>query len=132
METNRRRFSRIHFDTPGRLAFQVGAEERECAVEILDLSLKGALIKRAVKDTPTGLSTGTLCTLEVGLNAPDNDAPEGNIYMSAEVAHVRGTDIGLRCIEIDIDSITQLRRLIELNLGDETLLSRELESLTRE
>lgn len=129
METNRRRFSRIHFDTPGRLAFQVGEEEREYAVEILDLSLKGALIKR---DARTALTTGTHCTLEVGLNEPNNNAMEGNIYMSAEVVHVQGADIGLRCTEIDIDSITQLRRLIELNLGDETLLSRELESLARE
>ncbi|GHT91645.1 cyclic diguanosine monophosphate-binding protein [Betaproteobacteria bacterium] len=128
METNRRRFSRIHFDTPGRLAFQVGAEERECAVEILDLSLKGALIK----GDNTGLAIGTTCTLEVGLNEPDDDTPEGNIYMSAKVAHLQGADIGLRCVEIDLDSITQLRRLIELNLGDETLLSRELESLTQE
>jgi hypothetical protein len=129
METNRRRFSRIHFDTPGRLAFQVGGKERECAVEILDLSLKGALVK---SDASTGLAIGMNCTLEVGLNDTDNDdAPEGNIYMSAEIAHVRDTDIGLRCIEIDLDSITHLRRLIELNLGDESLLARELDKLSQ-
>jgi hypothetical protein len=134
METNRRRFSRIHFDTPGRLAFQVDEKERECAVEILDLSLKGALIKReADTKLATGLAIGMNCTLEVGLNAPDdNTSLENNIYMSAEIVHVQGEDIGLRCTEIDIDSITQLRRLIELNLGDESLLSRELEKLARE
>ncbi|MDR3053818.1 MAG: PilZ domain-containing protein [Zoogloeaceae bacterium] len=130
METNRRRFSRIHFDTPGRLAFQVGEEERECEVEILDLSLKGALIKRDAQ--AAGLALGARCALEVGLNAPNSDTLESNIYMNAEVVHLKGSDIGLRCVEIDLDSITQLRRLIELNLGDESLLSRELENLTRE
>ena len=37
--------------------------------------------------------------------------------------------LGLFCHHIDIDSITHLRRLIELNLGDETLLQRELAEL---
>ncbi len=34
-----------------------------------------------------------------------------------------------RCEHIDIDSITHLKRLIELNLGDEALLHRELAHL---
>jgi len=34
--------------------------------------------------------------------------------------------LGLSCREIDLDSITHLRRLVALNLGDEALLDREL------
>jgi hypothetical protein len=126
METNRRRFARIHFSTPGCLAFRVGEEEQECAVEILDLSLKGALIRRA--PLVADLRIGMRGALEVGLGDASHDP---DIYMSIEVAHVREEEIGLRCTEIDIDSITQLRRLVELNLGDEALLSRELENLTQ-
>jgi hypothetical protein len=130
METNRRRFSRIHFSAPGRLSFPVGEEERECAVEILDLSLKGALVK---SDPPAGLTVGARGALEVDLDDTSDDSlTEGSLYMSVEVAHIEAGEVGLRCAEIDLDSITHLRRLIELNLGDETLLSRELENLTRE
>jgi hypothetical protein len=46
--------------------------------------------------------------------------------MAGEIAHVNGTQLGIRCIEIDLESITNLRRLVELNMGDEETLNREL------
>lgn len=119
METNRRQFSRIHFNTEGKLFFSGG----EGPVEIVDLSLKGALIQLK---TAARLQPGQRCTLRLGLAT----SGEG-IRMEAQVAHVEGASIGLRCVEIDLDSITHLRRLVELNLGDESLLHRELESLIR-
>ena len=47
-------------------------------------------------------------------------------------ATARGQDgelIGFVCRHIDVDSISHLRRLVELNLGDEALLERELAAL---
>jgi len=47
--------------------------------------------------------------------------------VAAEVAvvhHLAGY-YGLACREIDLDSVTHLRRLVALNLGDETLAERE-------
>ncbi len=38
-------------------------------------------------------------------------------------------ELGLRCEDIDVDSITCLRRLVELNLGEPELLERELSAL---
>jgi hypothetical protein len=35
----------------------------------------------------------------------------------------------LRCENIDIDSITHLRRLVDLNAGDASLLDREFSAL---
>ena len=119
MDSNRRHFSRIHFNTDGKLFFPDG----ECAVEVIDLSLKGALVQLAA---PAPLQAGQRCTLRLSLAANG----EG-IRMEAEVAHVEGLGIGLRCIEIDLDSITHLRRLVELNLGDDSLLHRELEFLVK-
>lgn len=119
METNRRHFSRIHFNTDGKLFFPGG----ECAVEVIDLSLKGALIQLAA---PADLKPGQRCTLRFSLAANG----EG-IRMETQVAHVEGLSLGLRCVEIDLDSVTHLRRLVELNLGDEALLHRELEFLAR-
>lgn len=117
MDSNRRHFSRIHFSTPGRLFFPEG----ECSVEVHDLSLKGALIK---PEGNPGLALGQRCTLKVALAAAGE-----SIRMEALVAHEEAGCIGLRCVEIDLDSITHLRRLVELNLGDESLLHRELEFL---
>ncbi|MGB4466863.1 MAG: PilZ domain-containing protein [Azovibrio sp.] len=119
MDSNRRHFSRIHFNTDGKLLFPGG----ECPVEIIDLSLKGAMLQLAA---PAPLQTGQRCTLRLSLAA--NGA---GIGMEAEVAHVEGQIVGLRCIEIDLDSITHLRRLVELNLGDDSLLHRELEALVK-
>ncbi|MDR2625683.1 MAG: PilZ domain-containing protein [Zoogloeaceae bacterium] len=128
MEPNRRRFARIHFDSPACLAFRRQGVEREYPAKVLDFSLKGALIQT---DASVDLAPGASCTLALDLSGMDGDETlESGICMRAEVAHIRGRDIGLVCVEIDLDSITHLRRLIELNLGDETLLSRELEHLT--
>jgi hypothetical protein len=52
--------------------------------------------------------------------------------MQTRVAHVEGPQAGLLCISIDIDSVTHLRRLLELNLGDPALLERELSALIAE
>jgi hypothetical protein len=51
------------------------------------------------------------------------------ITMETRVVHREGDDAGLRCLSIDLDSVTHLRRLVELNLGDPALLDRELSEL---
>lgn len=48
------------------------------------------------------------------------------------MAHCNGEQAGLLCLTIDIDSVTHLRRLVELNLGDTDLLERELSHLIAE
>jgi len=67
---------------------------------------------------------GEAATLTIRLDAGDS-----TIKMSGNVAHREGVQVGFRCVEIDIDSIAHLRRLVELNLGDEDLLERELSAL---
>ena len=51
------------------------------------------------------------------------------IAMAGELAHVEGAHAGVLCRSIDIESITHLRRLIEVNLGDPAALERELKAL---
>jgi len=51
------------------------------------------------------------------------------IKMEAKVAHIDDETIGFTCHHIDLDSITHLKRLVELNLGDEGILNRELTAL---
>ena len=52
------------------------------------------------------------------------------IRMEVAVVHHLAGYYGLACREIDLDSVTHLRRLVALNLGDETLAEREFAQLT--
>jgi hypothetical protein len=49
--------------------------------------------------------------------------------MKAVVAHIEKGSAGFRCDKIEAESAVHLRRLVELNLGDEELLHRELAAL---
>lgn len=51
------------------------------------------------------------------------------IMMSVELVHKEKGRLGFKCKHIDIDSITHLRRLVELNLGNADMLERELSAL---
>ena len=56
-------------------------------------------------------------------------APGTTISMWGTVVHIDDQQIGLRCDSIDLDSITHLRRLVELNSGDPAELEREISAL---
>jgi len=118
MTSNRRQFSRVHFESDARLY----APNGEFAVEVLDLSLKGALIR---PPADAFIKVGSNVTLKIRL-----DDVGTSIRMECTVVHHQATAFGLTCREIDLDSITHLRRLVALNLGDENLLERELGLLT--
>ncbi len=61
---------------------------------------------------------------------PLGDPAEGlHIAMAGELAHVDGDHAGVLCRSIDLESITHLRRLIEVNLGDTAASERELKAL---
>jgi hypothetical protein len=117
MTSERRHFARVGFDAPAQLAT---AHDR-FEVKVVDLSFKGALVRVPGR---ASLALGTLCGLSVALAETGT-----SITMSTEVAHVEGSNLGLLCKGIDIDSITHLRRLIEFHLGDPAMLERELKAL---
>jgi hypothetical protein len=49
--------------------------------------------------------------------------------MEVVLTRAQPQSLGFVCRHIDLDSISHLRRLVELNLGDEQLLERELAAL---
>lgn len=118
MTENRRQFTRISFQSSARLFLADG----EHPVEVLDISLKGALVRPV---QPIFVRVGSNGVLHVTL-----DSGETGIRMSITVVHHQGDCYGLASHEIDLDSVTHLRRLVELNLGDETLLEREISLLS--
>lgn len=121
---DRRHHSRITFHTAAYLV--IG--DRRIEAKVLDLSLKGALVQ--LPDTDPSLETvaNSPCELNIDLDDAEND----RICMKVRIAHAHQGRIGLLCQGIDLDSVTHLRRLVELNLGDPDLLERELSALIAE
>jgi hypothetical protein len=111
----RRRYSRIRFR--GTAAFQANNGQWPC--EVLDLSLRGALIAVDLPD----IATDTPCLLELRLDG------ETCVRMEGHIAHRYGKQVGIVCEMTDLDSISHLRRLLSLNLGDASLLEREFSVL---
>ena len=112
----RRRFVRIAFDAKTELS-QAG---NSWPVKLLDLSLKGLLIE---KPQPwTGDSKAPFIA-SIHLN---DDTP---VVMEVVLVHDDHNQLGFNCSHIDVDSISHLRRLLELNLGDPDELGRELKAL---
>lgn len=112
-----RHHSRISFDAHAYLRNETTVWQ----TQLIDIALKGALIARPADWQG---AKGESYLLELLL-----DDEQTAIRMTVTVMHVQADRIGLRCEHIDIDSITHLRRLIELNLGDPDLLERELAGL---
>jgi hypothetical protein len=113
----RRRFHRILFDAPAKVV----CREKAYSTTVIDISLKGALLK---KPDNWRAELGDEIGLEVILNNVD-----AVITLQAVCAHEDSEHIGLLCKEIDMESIILLRRLIELNIADEDQLQRDLEGL---
>lgn len=123
----RRKFRRVHFQEGALL--QLAGQGVAC--EVLDLSLKGALLTCPIAgDVALAAKRGQMCELRLVLSG----AGDAVVSMRGEIAHVetvRGSlHVGMQCREIDLDSITHLRRLVELNLGDAAALDREMAALT--
>lgn len=117
MVDDRRQYSRIAFHAPARVAFS----DRALDTVVLDLSLKGAMVSLPANTQIAEDERGKL-HVQLGETAD-------RISMDMRVKHVKGGYAGLLCESIDLDSVTHLRRLVELNLGNPELLDRELSSL---
>ena len=116
---NRRQFTRILFSIKAELT----VEENSYPVSIQDISLNGALV---TSPEPTEQLKHKLGVLSFEFDEDDK------VEMHIAVVHCQKNEMGLRVNAIDIDSISILRRMVELNLGDEVQLNKELSQLTRE
>ena len=112
----RRRFQRITFDAPTEIV--QGA--RHWSAELHDVSLKGLLVKR-----PAQWSGDPDHPYEVSIRL----AEDACVKMGVVLTRAQDDLLVFVCRHIDLDSISHLRRLVELNLGDESLLERELAAL---
>jgi hypothetical protein len=114
----RRQFSRIPFQVSADL--ESGSHQHH-SIKVIDISLNGLLIEK-----PSDWNGNMKDTYKVTLRL---EGAEVEIDMQVSVAHIDDAAVGFNCEHIDLDSITHLKRLVELNLGDEALLTRELSAL---
>ncbi|MEO8803136.1 MAG: PilZ domain-containing protein [Rudaea sp.] len=112
----RRRFHRFSFDGTVKLY----SDKTMWESKLVDISLKGVLIEHP---TAWNGKTGTHFRMDLRIN---NSVI---ISMGVITAHVMPHRIGFQWQKIDLDSFAQLKRLVELNLGDPALLNRELSAL---
>lgn len=112
-----RHFSRIPFAAEVSLHLH----ERTISVQLVDIALKGALVQTA-KSEPLVLQEK--CRLVL----PLTDGGEA-IEMAGIIVHLEDQRVGIECQDIDVLSMTRLRRLLELNAGDADRMHRELRHL---
>lgn len=87
---------------------------------LMDVSLRGAMVSRP--PTFSG-EPGALFRLDLRLeNGPI-------IAMGVKLVRAGEQELAFACHKVDIDSFTELKRMIELNLGNTGALNRELSAL---
>jgi hypothetical protein len=114
---NKRRFSRIEFDTEVSLISDKGLWQSK----LIDISLKGLLI-----------TVPQAWKADVGdhyITELFSDNEDTVIRMEVSVTHLGERRVGFKCKHIDLDSISHLRRFLELNIGDVDIINRELSEL---
>ncbi|MBL1375952.1 PilZ domain-containing protein [Zobellella iuensis] len=117
----RRLFSRIGLQAKAWLVDGAGHNHHAL---VQDLSLHGAL---AMVDEGWAGQNGDEFELVLDL-----DGHGQRIIMHTSQRHHHGVCIGLECRRMDIDSAAHLRRLVELNLGNDELLQRQFAQLVNE
>lgn len=101
-----RRFRRIPFETE----MQIAIGDRNWSCQLLDLALKGALLESAVT---LPLAQGTVASLSLPLSGS-----EIVLSFEAELIHREGNRLGFKFLHENLETLTHLRTLLELNTGD--------------
>lgn len=115
----RREFKRVAFEARTELT----QDDHSWPVRLLDLSLKGLLIER-----PSPWLGDAQRPFRVDIHL----SPDVSVQMQAvRLTHDDHDHLGFACEQIDIASISHLRRLLEWNLADPAELERELAALIR-
>ncbi|UPQ87525.1 PilZ domain-containing protein [Vibrio sinaloensis] len=114
----RRRFSRIIYQAKAVLT------QDSLTVDglVWDLSLHGMLLISEQSDLLAQDKQ-----VEVSFSLPDSDV---TIQLVGNIVGLNNNVIRLSIDHIDIESIGHLRRLVELNVGDDELLHRDIEHLS--
>ncbi|MGD8711275.1 MAG: PilZ domain-containing protein [Thiohalophilus sp.] len=118
VDSERRQFTRIRFNTEAQLIDPDA--DRQWPTELLDISLRGALVKQPLKG-PDDFSR----IYQLQLVLADNACMAFEVRIIHSDKHL----LGLQFQQMDLDSASHLHRLVELNIEDPALFERELSEL---
>jgi len=110
----RRNFQRVPFATEA----EINCKEKKFLGELLDISLQGALIQG--KGT-IPIETGNICQLAVQLLNS-----EITLQFDVNLVHREENRLGFRFTGEDTETMTHLKRLLELNIGSSEILDKEI------
>ena len=112
----RRQYTRVPFSA--EILMQSGHEEWTC--NLLDISLNGMLV-----EPPHDMDINPNNPCAVALFLSDDVI----INIRVKIGQTADDRWGLQFINIDVESLQHLRKLLELNLKDPDLINRELNQL---
>lgn len=119
MTNEQRHFTRIPFNISATVINS--RTGHKYMAELIDISFKGVLIS---KPSDWQGINGEHYTVHLELAGH-----EVEINLAVIEVHKENDHVGFKTEHMDLDTATHLRRLVELNLGDEALLEREFSEL---
>lgn len=109
-----RRFRRIPFEAE----VEIDADGQSWTGALLDIAMKGALVEAG---QPLPLPLGKSCSLAISL--PGTPLC---LDFKAELVHCEDDHYGFKFLSENLETMTHLRKLIELNTGDSEATREEL------
>ena len=119
--SERRKFSRINFQGLCTLIFDNKAEHHDFEASLIDISLNGALI--CITPIIVDLEEERV---QLHLELKGSDI---KLLLNGSVCHQQEDLLGVQFTKLGIETISHLKRLIELNLGDSGSMNREFAQL---
>jgi len=111
---SQRQFRRIPFETEVQLT--IGEHRWNC--RLLDIALKGALM-----ESPATLQLPPDSVANIAIPLPGCAIP---LDFQAILVHQESTHLGFKFLHEELDTLTHLRTLLELNTGDPEGIRSEL------
>ncbi len=112
---DKRYFSRVNFTAES----QIEIDDKVYSGELLDISLRGALLKF---NEQISAKMNDQCALTIHLHSSDI-----KLIFDAELVHIHQNNMGFKFISEDVGTMTHLRNLLSFNVGDYDKITDELE-----
>lgn len=109
---------RDYHRVPFKCHSKINVVDQSYPCELLDISMRGVLLDVT---PPQDIGLGSLCQIDIAFASCDI-----HLKFDAELVHREENHYGFRIESLDIDSLTHLRRLLELNYGDADEIDQEL------